>query len=51
MHPETHKLKGVKKRAKKTFVGKMMLQLSDNNEDMMWSAHLGGVIMSAWNTS
>ena len=41
-------LEGVEKRTRITdaFVGKMMLS---NNGDLMWSAHLGGVIMSAWN--
>ena len=45
---ETLDLEGVEKRKRITnaFVGKMML--SDDGE-LMWSAHLGGVIMSAWN--
>ena len=48
LNPETLDLEGVEKRTKNThaFVGKMML--SDNG-DQMWAAHLGGVIMSAWN--
>ena len=45
---ETLEFEGLEKRKKNTqaFVGKMML--SDNG-DMMWSAHLRGVILSAWN--
>ena len=48
LNPETLDLEGVKKRTKNThaFVGKMML--SDNGEQM-WTAHLGGVVISAWN--
>ena len=48
LNPETLVFESVLKRTKNTqaFVGKMML--SDNG-DMMWSAHLGGVILSAWN--
>ena len=48
LNPETLDLEGVEKRTKNTntFVGKMML--SDNGEQV-WSAHLGGVMMSAWN--
>ena len=47
LNPETLDLEGVEKRTKNThaFVGKMML--SDNGEQM-WSAHLGGVVISAW---
>ena len=47
-NPETLDIEGVEKRTKNThaFVGKMML--SDNGEQM-WSAHLGGVVISAWN--
>ena len=49
LNPETLDLEGVEKRTKNmhAFVGKMML--SDNGEQM-WSAHLGGVVISAWNT-
>ena len=48
LNPETLVFESVLKRAKNThaFVGKMML--SDSG-DMMWSAHLGGVVLSAWN--
>ena len=48
LNPETLDLEGVEKKTKNTdaFVGKMML--SDNG-DQMWTAHLGGVVMSAWN--
>ena len=48
LNPETLDLEGVEKRTKNTdaFVGKMML--SDNG-DQMWAAHLGGVVISAWN--
>ena len=48
LNPETLDLEGVEKRTKNmhAFVGKMML--SDNGEQM-WSAHLGGVVISAWN--
>ena len=47
-YPQNSDLKGVEKRTKNThaFVGKMML--SDNG-DQMWAAHLGGVVISAWN--
>ena len=47
LNPETLDIEGVEKRTKNThaFVGKMML--SDNGEQM-WSAHLGGVVISAW---
>jgi len=40
-------LEGVEKRTKNTqsFVG--LMQLSDT-EDQVWSAHLGGIMMSAW---
>ena len=50
LNPKTLDLEGVKKRTKNThaFVGKMML--SDDGDEM-WSAHLGGVIMSVWNVS
>ena len=49
LNPETLDLEGVEKKTKNThaFVGKMML--SDDG-DQMWAAHLGGVIISAWNT-
>ena len=45
---ETLDLEGVGKRTKKphAFVGKIMI--SDDG-DQMWSAHLGGIIMSVWN--
>ena len=48
LNPETLDVEGVEKRTKNTdaIVGKMML--SDNGYQM-WSAHLGGVIISAWN--
>ena len=48
LNPETLDFEGVEKRTKKrhAFVGKMML--SDNGEQM-WSANLGGVVISAWN--
>ena len=48
LNPLTLEFEGVEKRTKNTdaFVGKIML--SDNG-DLMWSAHLGGVILSAWN--
>ena len=44
LNPETLDIEGVE--STHAFVGKMML--SDNG-DQMWSAHLGGVIISAWN--
>ena len=49
LNPETLDLEGKEIRTKNThaFVGKMMI--SDNGEQM-WSAHLGGVVLSAWNT-
>ena len=48
LNPETLVFEGVLKRTKNTqaFVGKMMLS---DNRDMIWSAHLGDVILSAWN--
>ena len=48
LHPQTLDIEGMEKRTRNqdAFVGKMML--SDRG-DLMWSAHLGGVIMSAWN--
>ena len=47
---ETLDLEGVEKRTRITdaFIGKMMLS---HDGELMWSAHLGGVIMSAWNVS
>ena len=44
---ESLELKSFQKRPKNTeaLVGKMMLS---DNEDQVWSAHLGGVIMSLW---
>ena len=50
LNPETLNIEGVQMRTTNAhaFVGKMML--SDNGEQM-WSAHLGSVIMSVWNTS
>ena len=50
LNPETLDLEGVEKRTKNidSFVGKLML--SDDGEQM-WSAHLGGVIMSIWNAN
>ena len=49
-NPETLDSKGVEKRTKNAhaFVGKIMI--SDDG-DQMWSAHLGGVIMSVWNAN
>ena len=49
-NPETLDSKGVEKRTKnaRAFVGKIMI--SDDGEQM-WSAHLGGVIMSVWNAN
>ena len=49
LNPDSLDLKGVENRTKNTqsFVG--LMQLSDN-EDQVWSAHLGGVMMSAWST-
>ena len=48
LNPETLDLEGVEERTKNihAFVGKMML--SDDG-DQMWAAHLGGVVISAWN--
>ena len=48
LNPETLDLEGVEKRTKNThaFVGKLMLS---DNEEQMWAAHLGGVVISAWN--
>ena len=48
LNPETLKFEGVKKRKQKisAYIGKMMIS---DNENLMWSAHLGGVILSAWN--
>ena len=48
LHPDSLNLVGVERRRKnaQAFVG--LMQLSDN-EDQVWSAHLGGVIMSSWN--
>ena len=48
LNPHTLEFEGVEPRTKNkdAFVGKMMLS---DNEDIMWSAHLGGVILSAWN--
>ena len=48
LNPETLDIEGVERRTKNThaFVGKVML--SDNGEQI-WSAHLGGVVLSAWN--
>ena len=48
LNSKTLDLEGVEKRTKNThaFVGKLML--SDCG-DQMWTAHLGGVIMSVWN--
>ena len=48
LNPETLDLEGVEKRTKNThaFVGKMM---PSDNGDQMWAAHLGGVVISAWN--
>ena len=48
LNPETLDLEGLEKRTKNThaFVGKLMLS---DNEEQMWAAHLGGVVISAWN--
>ena len=48
LNPETLDLEGIEQRTKNTeaFVGKVMLS---DNRDQMWAAHLGGVVMSAWN--
>ena len=48
LNPETLELEGLEKRTKNThaFVGKLMLS---DNEEQMWAAHLGGVVISAWN--
>ena len=48
LNPDSLDLEGVEKRTKnsQSFVG--LMQLS-NNEEQVWSAHLGGVMMSAWN--
>ena len=50
LNPESLDLEGVEKRPKNihAFVGKVMI--SDGGEQM-WSAHLGGVIMSVWNAN
>ena len=47
LDPQTLELEDVEKRKQNmgAYVGKMML--SDNG-DLIWSAHLGGVILSAW---
>ena len=48
LHPDSLDLEGMVMRKKniQAFVG--MMQFSDN-EDQVWSAHIGGVIMSSWN--
>ena len=48
LNPQTLELEGVERRKQNigAYVGKMMLS---DNEDRIWSAHLGGVILSAWN--
>ena len=48
LNPQTLEFEGVMKRTKNrgAYIGKMML--SDNG-DMMWSANIRGVILSAWN--
>ena len=48
LNPQTLELEGVEKRKQNigAYVGKMMLP---DNGDQIWSAHLGGVILSAWN--
>jgi len=47
LNPNTLEEEGVKKRTKNkdAYVGKMMLC---DNGDKVWSAHLGGVIVSSW---
>ena len=47
LNPNTLEVEGVEKRTKNKHacVGKMMLC---DNEDQVWSAHIGGVIMSSW---
>ena len=48
LNPQTLDFEDVEKRKQNmgAYVGKMML--SDNGK-LMWSAHLGGVVLSAWN--
>ena len=48
LNPKTLVLESVEKRTKNThaYVGKLMLS---DNRNVMWSAHLGGVLLSAWN--
>ena len=48
LDPQTLEWKGFeqRKKYKGAYIGNMML--SDNGK-MMWSAHLGGIILSAWN--
>ena len=45
---QTLEFQGVEKRKQNigAYIGKMMLS---DNKNLMWSAHLGGVILSAWN--
>ena len=48
LNPKTLVLESVEKRTKnvQAYIGKMMLS---DNRNVMWSAHLKGVILSAWN--
>ena len=48
LNSKTLVLEGVEKRTKnvQAYIGKMMLS---DDKKVMWSAHLGGVILSAWN--
>ena len=48
LNPKTLVLESVEKRTKNVhaYIGKMMLS---DNRNVMWSAHLKGVILSAWN--
>ena len=48
LNSQSLEFQGVEKRKQNTgaYIGKMMLS---DNENLMWSAHLGGVILSAWN--
>ena len=50
LNPETLDLEGIEKRMKNknAFVGKLMLS---DDEELVWSAHLGGVMMSAWDVN
>ena len=49
LNAQTLEFEGVEKRKQNvgSYVGKMMLS---DDRNVMWSAHLGGIILSAWNT-